>query len=241
MNVLAIGAHPDDVEFYCAGTLLKYAKEGHRVFVALTTSGNIGSNVIQGREEIARTREAEQLEAAKAYGIAGGGSGAQVRFLRFDDEGLQDTPELRRALIDAIRWAAPDVIFTHFPGDMSTDHNVTGTVVARVLLSLPGKNVPSGEPPLAKAPSLFHWDTAAGLHFEPEAYVDVSDTMEEKLRALALHKSQVVWMTTFENVTLTDHPRIMGAFRGLAIGRPYAEGFRAHRVHGFMHDFSLLP
>ena len=62
MNVLAIGAHPDDVEFYCAGTLLKYAKAGHRVFVALTTSGNIGSNIIAGREEIARTREAEQLD-----------------------------------------------------------------------------------------------------------------------------------------------------------------------------------
>jgi N-acetylglucosamine malate deacetylase 1 len=234
MNVLAIGAHPDDIEFYCAGTMLKYAKKGHRVFVALTTSGNIGSNVIDGREEIARTREAEQLEAARFYG-------AQVRFLRFDDEGLQDTPELRRALIDAIRWAAPDVIFTHYPGDMSTDHNVTGTVVARVLLSLPGKNVPSSEAPLAQAPSLFHWDTAAGLHFEPEVYVDVSDTMEDKLRALAMHKSQVAWMTTFENVTLTDHPRILGAFRGLAIGRPYAEGFRAHRIHGFMPDFSLLP
>ena len=48
-------------------------------------------------------------------------------------------------------------------------------------------------------------------------------------------------MTTFENVTLTDHCRIVGAFRGLAVGRPFAEGFRAHRVHGFMPDFSLLP
>ncbi len=168
MNVLALGAHPDDVEVFCAGTLLKYAKAGRRVFVALTTSGNIGSNVIVGREEIARTREAEQLEAARAYG-------AQVRFLRFDDEGLQDTPEVRRAVIDAIRWAAPDVIFTNFPGDMSTDHNMTGTIVGRIMLSLPGKNIPSGEPPLAKAPSLFFWDTAAGLHFEPEVYVDVSE------------------------------------------------------------------
>jgi LmbE family N-acetylglucosaminyl deacetylase len=234
MNVLAIGAHPDDVEFYCAGTLLKYAKAGHRVFVALTTSGNIGSNVIDGREEIARTREAEQLAAAKLYG-------AEVRFLRFDDEGLQDTPEVRRAVIDAIRWAAPDIIFTHFPGDMSTDHNVTGTVVARVLLSLPGKNVPASEPPLSKAPSLFHWDTAAGLHFEPEVYVDITGTIEEKLRALALHTSQFAWMTTFESVSLTEHCRIVAAFRGLAVGRAYAEGFRAHRVHGYMPDFTLLP
>ena len=71
MNILAVAAHPDDVEFYCAGTLLKYARAGHRIFVALTTSGNIGSNIIEGREEIARIREAEQLEAAKVYGAAG--------------------------------------------------------------------------------------------------------------------------------------------------------------------------
>jgi len=234
MNILAFGAHPDDVEFYCAGTLLKYARAGHRIFVALTTSGNQGSNVIQGREEIARVREAEQLEAAKVYG-------AEVRFLRFDDEGLQDTPEVRRAVIDAIRWAAPGVIFTHLPGDPSTDHNVTGTIVARVLLSLPGKNIPASEPPLAKAPSLFFWDTAAGLHFEPEAYVDISETMDEKLRALALHKSQFAWMSNFQASSLTEHSRIVAAFRGVAVGCAYAEGFRAHRVHGYMPDFKLLP
>jgi LmbE family N-acetylglucosaminyl deacetylase len=234
VNILAVGAHPDDVEFYCAGTLLKYARAGHQIFVALTTSGNIGSNVIVGKGEIARVREAEQLEAAKAYGAA-------VRFLRFDDEGLQDTPQVRQAVIDAIRWAAPDVIFTNFPGDMSTDHNVTGTVVGRVLLSLPGKNVTSREPRLDKAPSLFYWDTAAGLHFEPEIYVDVSETMNEKLRALALHKSQFAWMSTFQASSLTEHCRIVGAFRGLAIGCAFAEGFRAHRVHGYMPAFNLLP
>ena len=234
MNILAFGAHPDDVEFYCAGTLLKYARAGHRIFVALTTSGNQGSNVIQGREEIARVREAEQLEAAKVYG-------AEVRFLRFDDEGLQDTPEVRRAVIDAIRWAAPGVIFTHLPGDPSTDHNVTGTIVGRVLLSLPGKNIPASEPPLAKPPSLFFWDTAAGLHFEPEAYVDISETMDEKLRALALHKSQFAWMSNFQASSLTEHSRIVAAFRGVAVGCAYAEGFRAHRIHGYMPDFKLLP
>ena len=65
MNILAFGSHPDDVEFLCGGTLLKYRKQGHKIFIALTTSGNIGSNLIEGREEIARTREAEQLEAAR--------------------------------------------------------------------------------------------------------------------------------------------------------------------------------
>ena len=234
MNILAFGAHPDDIEFTCAGTLLKYRAAGHRIFVALTTSGNIGSNVIEGREKIAQVREAEQLEAAKLYG-------AEVRFLRFNDEGLVDSEPARRAILNAMRWADPDVILTNFPGDMSTDHNVTGTLVGRMMLSLPGKNVPADEPPITKVPSLFYWDTGAGLHFEPEAYVDITDTMEKKLEALAKHKSQFAWMDTFQAVTLTEHCRLLGAFRGLAIGRPYAEGFRAYRIHGYMADFRLLP
>ena len=234
MNILAFGAHPDDVEFYCAGTLIKYAKAGHKVFVALTTSGNIGSNVIEGREEIARTREAEQSAAAAVFG-------AEVRFLRYNDEGLVDSEGFRRDVVTAMRWADPDVIFTHFPGDPSTDHNVTGSVVSRMMLSLPGKNVPADLPPITKVPSLFYWDVAAGLHFEPEVYVDVSDTMEEKLRALALHKSQFAWMSTFQEASLTDHSRIVGSFRGLAIGARYAEAFRAFRIHGYMPDFKLLP
>jgi N-acetylglucosamine malate deacetylase 1 len=234
MNILAFGAHPDDIEFACAGTLLRYAEAGHAVFVALTTSGNIGSNTIMGREEIARVREAEQLEAARAYG-------ASVRFLRYDDEGLIDSPQLRRDVLNAMRWASPDVIFTNWPGDMSTDHNVTGTTVGRMMLSLPGKNVPADEPPVQKVPSLFYWDTAAGVGFQPEVYVDVSSTMERKLQALALHKSQFAWMETFQEASLTDHCRVLGEFRGLAIGRRYAEGFRAFRIHGYMPDFGLLP
>lgn len=234
MNILAFGSHPDDVEFLCAGTLLKYKLKGHKIFIALTTSGNIGSNIIDGREEIARTREAEQLEAARFYD-------AEVRFLRYDDEGLMDGPEVRRDVLNAIRWADPDVIFTNFPGDRSTDHNMTGTIVGRVMLSLPGKNVAADEPPIEKAPSLFYWDTAAGLHFEPEAYVDITDTYELKIKALECHKSQYAWMDTFQIHAFAEHCRILAEFRGLQAGCLYAEGFRAYRIHGYMPDFRLLP
>lgn len=234
LNILAFGSHPDDIEFACAGTLLKYARAGHRIFVALTTSGNIGSNEIVGRDEIARVREAEQLEAAKAYG-------AEVRFLRYNDEGLVDSEALRRDVVSAMRWADPDVIFTNYPGDRSTDHNVTGTVVGRMMLSLPGRNVPADEPPITKTPSLYYWDTGAGLHFEPEVYVDVTETMPAKLEALKRHESQFAWMSTFQAVSLTDHCRILAEFRGLAVGCRYAEAFRAFRIHGYMPDFKALP
>jgi len=152
-----------------------------------------------------------------------------------------DSEQLRRDVLNAMRWADPDVIFTNYPGDRSTDHNVTGTVVSRMMLSLPGRNVPADAPPISKTPSLFYWDTGAGLHFEPEAYVDITDTMDEKLRAVSMHKSQSAWMSTFQSTGFTDHARILAEFRGLAINRPYAEGFRAFRIHGYMPNFKLLP
>ncbi len=234
MNILAFGAHPDDVEIFCAGTLLKYAAAGHKIFIALASSGNQGSNIIEGREEIARLREAEQLEAAKLYK-------AQVRFLRYDDEGLIENEEVRRNVLNAVRWADPDVVFTHFPGDMSTDHNSIATIVSRIMLSLPGKNVKADVPPIKKAPSLFYWDTAAGVHFDPEAYVDITDFMEKKLQALAFHKTQFAWMGTFQSQSLSDLCRIISEFRGLQSGFRFAEGFRAFRIHGYMPNFKLLP
>jgi N-acetylglucosamine malate deacetylase 1 len=234
MNILAVGAHPDDVEIFCAGTLLKYAGAGHQIFIALATSGNQGSNVIESREEIATVREAEQLEAAHIYD-------AEVRFLRYDDQGLVENEEVRRNLLNAVRWADPDVIFTHFPGDMSTDHNVTATVVSRIMLSLPGKNVKADVTPIKKSPSLFYWDTPAGVHFEPEVYVDISDVMEKKLKGLSCHKSQFDWMGNFQTQSLSDLCRIIGEFRGLQSGFRYAEGFRSFRIHTYMPNFKLLP
>lgn len=234
MNILALGAHPDDIEVQCAGTLLKYKQQGHAIFIALTTSGNIGSNRHATRAELAAVRETEQRAAAALLA-------AQVRFLRFDDQGLQDTPESRRAVLSAIRWANPDVIFTNPPWDASTDHAVTGKIVSEVILSLPGKLVPADEPPITKSPSVFYWDTAAGLGFQPEVYVDISDVMETKLEALRKHKSQMAWMDTFQGVEFTDHCRILGLFRGLQAGCKYAEGFVAYRIHGFMPNFKLLP
>ena len=235
MNILAIGAHPDDVEFLCAGTLLKYRQQEHKIFIALTTSGNIGSNVAASREEIAAIREAEQIESARFYD-------AEIRFLRFDDEGLINTPASRRAVLNAMRWADPDVILTNPPWDPSTDHGTTGKLVTDVLLSLPGKLVPADEPPVAKAPSVFFWDIPGGIGFSPEAYVDISDVMDRKIEALSKHKSQIEWMGNFSfGAPFYEYSRLMARFRGMQAGVQYAEGFIGHRIFGFMPNFKLLP
>jgi len=234
MNVLAIGAHPDDIEFCCAGTLLKYKQQGHKIYLALTTSGNQGSSVISSRAEVGAIREAEALESAKLLE-------AQVRFLRYDDELLLDTLEARRKIINAMRWAQPDVILTHYPDDPSTDHTTTGTIVSKLMLSLMGKLIPADEPPVTKKVSLFYFDNAAGINFQPEAYVDITDTLEMKQQMLAKHKSQVEWMGCFGKDELQDYLKTIARFRGIQAGCEYAEGFRAFRIFGYMPNFKLLP
>ena len=237
MNILALAAHPDDVEICVGGTLKKYRDSGHDIYIALTTSGNQGSNTHATREEIATIREKEQLEAAAMLN-------AKVRFMRFNDQGLFDTPETRKAVIEAIRWARPSVIFTHWPDDPSTDHGVTGKVVSEVMLSLPGKLILADVPPLLDIkPSTFYFEPAAGIGFLPEAYVDISKEWDFKFEMLKKHRSQVAWMTTnvlVDNV-LDDLCSTKDKFRGLQVGCRYAEAFRAYRLHGYMPNFKLLP
>lgn len=234
MNILAFGAHPDDIEFLCAGTLLKYHKQGHKIFIALTTSGNTGSNDIPSRYETAAIREKEQLAAAKYYD-------ADVRFLRFEDEGLQDTPETRRAVLTAIRWANPDIILTNPPWDPSTDHGMTGRLVTQVLLSVGGEQHPADLPPIDKTPQVFFWDIPGGIGFQPEFYVDISQEMDTKLKAIQCHASQNAWTSTFMDDGFLEYTQALSKFRGLQAAVDFAEGFVSHKMYAFMADPRNLP
>lgn len=237
MNILAIAAHPDDVEEMVYGTLMKYRQRGDNIYIALATSGNIGSNHSASRAEIAATREGEQLDAAKALD-------AKVKFMRFDDEDLIDTVESRRAFLNAIRWANPDVIFTHSPLDTSPDHNMCARLVIANLLIIGAKLVETEEAPMnmdEKKPSLFFWDIPGGFKFEPEAYVDISDVIEPKIAAIAAHKSQLDWMEGYLNHDYLESMRVQSRFRGYQYGCMYAEGFVGYQIHGFVPDLRLLP
>ncbi len=233
MNILAIGAHPDDIEYNVGGTLLKYKKQGHKIFIALTTSGNTGSNVMTDPEEIGRVREAEMLHAAKTYD-------AEVRFLRNNDERLMDTDETRSQVLDAMRWANPDVIFTHNHTDESPDHAMTSKLVRSMMLSLPGRNQRATVPPITKKPTLFLWENGLGVDFIPEIYVDISEEFDAKYAALQNHVSQKEWMDVFGS-ELGEDMKILGMFRGMQYGCKYAECFRAFKIHGYMPNYKLLP
>ena len=199
-----------------------------------SSSGNSGSNAFSSRDELAATREKEQLEAAKFYD-------AQVRFLRFEDEGLQDTPETRRAVLTAIRWADPDIILTNPPWDPSTDHGMTGRLITQVLLSVGGKQHPADLPPIDKTPQVFFWDIPGAIGFCPEVYVDISNEMDAKLKAIACHECQYAWNKTFMDNNIFDYAKSMARYRGLQAGVDFAEGFVSHKMYAFMADPRNLP
>ena len=226
MNVLFIGAHPDDADVWAAGTLLKCRKRGDSIFIAVMTSGNVGSDHYS-REELAAVRQREQLAAADHYN-------AQVRFFCHEDNELAYTHETHMEVIDAIRWAQPNLVITHTPNDLAGDHGVTGYLVQKALISVPFVNMVTEHPNYKKRFSVFSCETYGGLNFEPNVYVDITDEFPEKLEIMKCHQSQLEygWLEQVEK---------MAGFRGFQYGVQYAEAFRGFDFFGYMPNPRLLP
>lgn len=236
MHVLAIGAHPDDFEFMCSGTLLKCRDRGDSIFAVLTTSGNTGSNIIPTKEETAAIREKEQLACCEHYR-------AQTKFLRFDDEGLLDCPESRQAMLDAIRWANPDLILCNPPWDPSPDHGMTGKLVTAVLPDLLSELAASQYPAMKKMPSVFFFTQETCVDSTADIYVDVTEQMPEKIQLVALYESQLSWIAAVsgdQDVFLSS-PKIRCRYEGIQADCEYAEGFVAHLMFGHAPNYKLLP
>src|SRR5208283_1917387 len=121
MNVLFVGAHPDDIEIFCGGTAARYAAEGHKLFFCIATNGNAGHSTYT-KEEIGAIRHKEALRGAALVG-------AQLIWLDYDDEFLFDDRDTRLKFIEAFRIAKPDVVFCHWPDDYNPDHSISGRIV----------------------------------------------------------------------------------------------------------------
>src|SRR5437588_3862892 len=183
-RALCIVAHPDDIEFFCAGTVLLMTRRGVTVDFVLATSGDKGTSDpgLDG-PRLAAMREKEQLEAARMLGAQ------RVEFLRHRDAELMESLELRGELVREIRRSRPDVLLTFAPTQpfrSHPDHRVVGRVAldaawpcARDRLTYPDAGLPHET---AEA-----W-CFAGL--SPRLIVDVSPVLEEKIEVRLRHESQ---------------------------------------------------
>lgn len=222
MNVLAIGAHPDDVETMCAGTLAKFAAQGHKVFIATATNGNIGS-AHHTMEEIAKIRKAE---AAKSAAIIG----AEYICLDYDDEMFYETKEVRLDFINLVRHCKADVILTHNPVDYNPDHELTSKIINDIAVMIPIAHLKTKEAPYPVVPSIWYFEPALSMGFVPTDYVDITDFYETKMKMLGCMESQKAWMAdNYSQLegedSFFDTIRITSEFRGMQAGCKYAEGF----------------
>ena len=221
MNVLALAAHPDDLEILCAGTLARFVIAGHRVVMCRAGSGDKGHSTIPS-SELVKLRAREADAAAAVIGAEPLGLGYPDGCMYPDDE------DTRNRFVDAIRFAEADVIITHHPDDYMVDHRAVSKLAfdASFLATLP--YLVTAHPPIAHVPPIYYMDTLAGLGFQPTEWVDITETMQLKRDALAKHLTQADWLQTdtMGNVRPLDFIEIIARFRGLQCAVLYAEAFR---------------
>ena len=240
MNILAIGAHPDDVDEYVGGTLAKYAKLGHKVFTATATNGNVGSATLP-KEEIARIRKKEAAEAAALIG-------AEYICLDYNDEMFFESEQVRLDFINLVRYCQADVILTHYPYDYNPDHNLTSKIVTDIPVMIPVAKLVTPEKPCDKIPTVYYFEPVNGIGFVPTEYVDITEEIEIKKAMCAKHESQIQWMKDNYKDTIGQKDEsffeaffINARYRGIQCGVDYAEAFIAADAAYRMHPYRLLP
>ena len=235
MKIMAFGAHPDDIEFLCAGTLAKYHQAGHEVAIAISTNGEVGSANLK-KPEIAAIREKEARASADLIS-------AEFFWMGYPDEFLFNSREVRLHYIEVIRQFRPDMIIcTDKDADYHPDHTTTGQIIwdTHVMLTVP--NIETASPPCAKIPEIVYMDTVAGVNFQPEFYVDISAQWETKAAMIACHQSQEAWMVQQYGVTCVEFGQTQSRLRGFQAGCRYAEGFRKPKFFpGTVQPEGLLP
>ncbi len=216
VDVLAIGAHPDDLELSCGGTLLKMKSLGYGVGMIDLTRGERGT---RGSAEI---RAAEAQAAFKVMGL-------DVREnLDLGDMHLQDTQDRRRKVVEVIRKYKPRIVITHWSSDRHPDHEGASALVKNAMFLSGARNFDADGEPHTPGRLMFfpsHWVQ------ELNVYVDITDVWEKKVEAAKCYTSQFFDPDSKDPATALSRPHFFEdletRFRnfGLQIGVKYAEAF----------------
>jgi len=195
MNILAIGSHPDDIEFGCGGTLLKYASKGHKISMLVMTEGQSGKN--------SNLRIREQSESAKKIK-------AKLYWGGFVDTDIPLHKKTINLIEKVIVKIKPDITFVHFLNDTHQDHRTTAQATITATRYI--KNV------------LFY-EVPTTVDFSPASvFTDITDILNKKLELLKTHKSQV-FATHIGGLSILDCAKSTAIFRGTLNRVKYAEAF----------------
>jgi N-acetylglucosamine malate deacetylase 1 len=234
-RILAIHAHPDDVEFQCAGTLALLKKQGCAITIATMTPGDCGS-AEHTADEIAEIRRAEARKSAEILG-------AEYLCLEFRDLSIVVDNLSRGKVCEALRRTRPDIVLTAPPIDYMTDHEITSVLVREACFSASVPNYSTRQwdpaPPLGGIPHLYYVDAVEGIDYfgrpqKPDFIVDISSTFAIKQKMLACHESQRNWLRKQHGIDeYLERSERWAAERGREIGAKFGEAFRQHTGHPY--------
>jgi LmbE family N-acetylglucosaminyl deacetylase len=236
-RALAIAAHPDDIEFVMAGTLLLLREAGWEIHCVNLSTGNLGS-LTMPPAEAARVRKREARAAAKVLGAT------WYPPIANDLQIGHDAPALRRVCA-IIRDVAPSVLLTHSPQDYMEDHMNTArlAVTAAFARGLPGYRTMPSRKPVREPVTIYH-ASPHGLRDAlrrlvlPGAFVDTTAVHDRKRAALACHASQRAFLDATQGMdsyvrTMDEFSRTVGT---LSRRFRHAEGWRRHSHLGFCNE-----
>jgi LmbE family N-acetylglucosaminyl deacetylase len=226
--VLALHAHPDDIETLAAGTLALLAARGHRIVIATASAGDCGS-AEHTPEETARIRQREAASAAAMIG-------ADYRCVGFGDLAVFNDDASRRRVTELVRASRAEMVITAAPADYHPDHEAISILARDACFAASAPNYRTGpSAPLPAIPHLYFTDPIGGRDREghpvpPDFAVDISAQIETKRAMLTAHESQKSWVLKQHGIADYEGSMIAwSAKRGRDFGVAYAEGFRQYR------------
>lgn len=236
-DILAFGAHPDDVELACGGTIIKHIQQGHKVAIVDLTQGELGSR------GTAETRAAETLDANKIMGIS-----ERVN-LKLADGFFEHNQQSLLLIIEQIRKYKPDIVLCNAVSDRHTDHGKAGKLVADAafLSGLIKINTSfDGIPQDAWRPNaVYHY--IQDRYIKPDFIVDISSEFDTKMKAIAAYKTQFYNpldssgpQTPISGKSFIDYLNGRAVEFGRIINKQYGEGFTVERAPGTNNLFNLI-
>lgn len=221
MKVLIIAAHPDDEVYGVGGTIIKHTKAGDEVYICMLTEG-VTTQYRKYRDSIGLAKMVEQkrketLNAVKILGVK------EVFFFNLPDMKLDTLShsEINQPIEECIAKLLPEVVYTHFWGDVNKDHRLVfeSTMVA----VRPGLTSPIKRVLIYETPSSSEWNAPILTNeFLPNVFVDISDVMDKKIEALKAYQSEI---RDFPHPRSIEAVTIYAQKRGLTVGKKSAECF----------------
>ncbi len=200
MNILAIGAHPDDIEFGCGGTLSKYSEKGHKVYLLVMSKGDKGGNP--------EVRQKEQENSARLLRVE------KLYFGNYKDTEIVQSQKLITEIEGFLRDINPGFIFVHYFNDTHQDHrNLSDSTISATRYI---HNVLFYEGPTTQ-------------NFTPNVYVDITSALDKKFECLEAHVSQIS-KTNIEGLSIIEAAKSTAHFRGMQGRVNYAEAFNSLRL-----------